>query len=881
MARNEPSRWLRIYGWVLSWSPEPFRRAYSQEAAQSLGLLMVAERQRAGRSAAAVVGLRAMLDAIRTVYRERRMGRRPRDPWCRGVAGDVRQILRSWRRARTFAATAIATMVLGVALNAGVFSFADGFLFRPLPFEHPDRLFDVLMRNDRVGALRAYEFHAIQAAEPDFAEFAEWGVSHVLHGPIEVDGIWEQVLAFDVSPRFADALRFDLHLGRAFRADEHGGAGVLPVWLSHSYWLRRFGGDPGVIGRRLRTRAAGLTHVEIVGVMPKLLSSFDLNNRPPQVVAPAPPPAPVPLARREFSLAFPMVRLAPGVSPEQAEVRLQAILRGVWAADGREPDNRTVRLVPLREGLVRGGRPTARLLLGIAVLIAVLVGVNLVHLMSARTMALMPELATRLALGATGWRLVRLRLTEGLLVSVAGLAGGLGAGWVLASVIAARIPLYPTQGRNLALVPMSFDARVVVFAAGLAGLLGLVGGLWPAVRLSRRSNVHLIRQPGAAPGGLRARASRVILGAEVAVATVIMVATALVGMNAWRHLNQPTGLDLDGRYRLSVALGETDARGTDGLRLLENSLRQRVAALPGVTAVGRGSWPVFGEATVSIDERQLPRAFALAKAADAGYFGVFGLRTLAGRTFDPVDEADVAVVDEFLARRLWPGREPLGQTLAVEGRSRRVIGVVTSVRQSLLAARGGFVYVPVETPDRPDIEFFLAAPAAPEGDVARAVAAAVVALAPSAHVEVDAVTFADVYLREVGEAQFHGPVVVALGAAALLLAGLGLFGVITYLSEQRHREVGIRVALGAGPSDVWAAVLRESVIPAGVGLAFGLAAAIWVNQALRSLVRGLQVADAVPMLIVTAVILVTAVIACVRPARRALRVDPVSVLRSE
>jgi ABC-type antimicrobial peptide transport system permease subunit len=210
-----------------------------------------------------------------------------------------------------------------------------------------------------------------------------------------------------------------------------------------------------------------------------------------------------------------------------------------------------------------------------------------------------------------------------------------------------------------------------------------------------------------------------------------------------------------------------------------------------------------------------------------------------------------------------------------------VIGVVTSVRQSLLAARGGFVYVPVETPDRPDIEFFLAAPAAPEGDVARAVAAAVVALAPSAHVEVDAVTFADVYLREVGEAQFHGPVVVALGAAALLLAGLGLFGVITYLSEQRHREVGIRVALGAGPSDVWAAVLRESVIPAGVGLAFGLAAAIWVNQALRSLVRGLQVADAVPMLIVTAVILVTAVIACVRPARRALRVDPVSVLRSE
>lgn len=874
MARDSVG--IRWYRRLLRRAPDDFRRAYADDAARALADLLAAERRRAGRLAAGRVWLRAMIDGARTARRERRTVMRGAGLFT-GLGDDLIYIVRSWRHAKTFALTAVLTIGLGLGLNAGIFSFADGFLFRPLPFEDPDRLFALGETGTLSGGLNLDDYDEIVRERPALAGLAEWDTDRGLGGRLQVGDRWFDPFVYSVSPHFEDVMGFRLLMGRGFRDDEHQPGAVTPCWLSYEYWRTAFGADPGVLGRRLVVATDDRrTDVEVVGVLPPTVASFDLNNTPPDMVTPRIPRV-VTGKMRQFATAFPMVRLAPGVTPEIAQARLQAV---VDAVQQQTPGgaHRTIRLRSLREQQVRGGRPTAWLLFAVGLAILLLVIVNLGHLLLARAVTRASEVAVRLALGASRWRIVRLLLAESTTIAGGGLLLGLGLGWMCSRLLQAYVPKYPTAGRNMSLVPFDFDHRAWLFTAALASLAALAASIVPAWWRSSATGGRVVRALAGLREGLRGRTARAILTAEVALATTILTGTTLVGVSAWRFLHQPLGFDPSHKEAFSV----TPPRGgpTPSPRVL-SALRATLAKVPGVAAVSLAD--DRGSSTVVVDGRPLKPSVASATRVDANYFDVLGVRLLQGRGFTAAEgdsDAPVAVIDADLARRLWPGGDALGRTIGDgSATTRTVVGVVAHLRWRLAADTPQTLYIPLD-PTRPVWAGFVSTPNVSTeqaiSNVSRAAGSVVGAGRAGAFPLSTRIS-----LRDAGEYRFQGPIVAILGAVAFLLTGVGLYGLVTYLVEQRIREFGVRLALGARRLDLWRAVLRQSVAPAIGGTALGLGISLWTNRLLESLLFGVTPTSPGVLAVVASSLLAAAVLASIRPARRVLRIDPVQVLRAE
>jgi hypothetical protein len=326
------------------------------------------------------------------------------------MTSDLRYVLRGLGRRPGFAATIVITLALGLGLGAAVFSFADGYLFRPLPFPSPDQLYRVRDPHARIALLQRDTIALRQTAVGGLG-FVEWSAGHRIVGAgIVIDERRVPVLSYDVSPGFAETLKLPLLAGRTFDEADHHETGSVPVWVSYRFWQREFGKDLAILGRSFPVDGREPPSVTIVGILAPEVASFDLNNPPPDLVAPALAGAPTGVP--ENRLSSPIVRLPDGMTREEGESRIAAALQAVApAADGRA---RAVDLRPLRNYQVAGGAPTARVLLAGAVLILLLVTMNLVHLMLAQGVARAREVATRAALGATRWRIMRLFLIEGL-----------------------------------------------------------------------------------------------------------------------------------------------------------------------------------------------------------------------------------------------------------------------------------------------------------------------------------------------------------------------------------------------------------------------------------------------------------------------------------
>jgi putative ABC transport system permease protein len=873
-----------LYRAAVARAPVEFRGRYQDEMVCAFVAMLAEERRRRGRWAALILWMRAMGDALAIVGAERRAGREPGGGWRAGLGDDLKYVLRSWKGAKAFAATAIGTIALGLGLNAGIFSFADGFLFRPLPFDDPDDLVEVRSTGTVTGGLALDDYDAIRARDGAGAiDLAHWDLSARIADRIDVDGVWVPFIAFDVSPRFSEILGFRLERGRAFRATDHQELAVVPAWISHRFWRTRLGADPGVMGRTFRTAGWRDQPIEIVGVLPSRLSTFDLNNAPPDVVLPALPRA-VPVERRAFWSELPLGRLRPGITREQARQRLQTIVDGVLATSPAGTTPRRIRVHPLRERLVWGGTPTATLLFSVALAILGLVILNVSHLFLARAFARTHEVGLRMTLGASRWRIARLLLTESLAVCATGLTLGLVFGYWLSGIVAARVPPYPTRGRSLAMVPVSFDARVVAFTTALALIVALTAGLAPVWRQARGRSLRLARTPGSARSGLSRRVSSAILAGEVAVATVVLSATLMVGLTVWRVLRQPFGFTWQDVHTVALDLPRSTAPADPlGTTDLTRRLREELALVPGVRAAAFGPWLTSPRETVEKGGRSL-RGFAAALRVDHAYFDTLGIRIVAGRSFTAIEsdtDAPVAVADEAVARVLWPGVNPIGQQLRVAGADRTIVGVNAHVRRSPLTDVGGLVFVPRAPQAERSATFWLAAPGVPAADVARAATRTVTALVPASRPLVLPVSLERLFRRYADEALFQGPIVAALGALALTVVAVGLFGVVTYVSEQRSREFGIRCALGARPVDLSSVVIRQGAVPALTGLALGLAVTLWTAGWLRTIVPGLDASHLETMLLVAGLILAATLMAAGGPARRAAKVDPVSVIRTD
>lgn len=789
--------------------------------------------------------------------------------------GEARFILRGWRRSPRFTLSIVFTLALGLGLASAIFAFADGYLFRPLPFPGANRTYFVTDPSAKsTGMLKASDTAALRASDLADLGFVEWSSGNRVSGSQLMIG--DRTVEFytqEVTPGFRKTIALPLLFGRDFINDDHRAGDPVPVWLNYRFWIRELGGDRGVLEKTFRMASARAQRVVVVGVLAPTVSAFDVNNEPPDAIAPEIPP--VVVDTNPNHLSYPLVRLRDGVTPEQAIAMISATLQGAApAADGKP---RAVRLTPLIENQVAGGRPTARVLFTGAMLVLLLAAITLVHLLLARGVVRSSEIATRAALGASRWRLVRLFLTESALLGVAGVTGGLILGAWLARIIGARIPQTPSNFRNLALVPMLFDARVIVFAIVLGAIVSVVGGLWPAWRGLRRPLTAHARSNAGITAAIPARLSRAILASEIAVATIVLVGTVFIGSGIWRYLHQPLGFDYEGRFNVSVDKSDGAALSPSEFE----SIRHGVMSVAGVRAAGPNAPVSIG--SMDVPGVTLPPRALAATGATSGYFDALQLRLMQGRWFGANEYADgnpVAVVDLKAANLAWPGRNPIGAEVRVGGMLRQVVGVIEPVRVSLTRETAGRIYVPVTAADR-WASVVAWAPSLSERDFTARVATSLAAVMPGARVDVRAVTFESLFRREVGEAEFQGPIMLAFGLLAFVLAGIGIFGLMAYLVERRTREFGIRLALGAGRGSIWRGVVRESVVPAAAGIALGLIGAWALESVVRAAVFGWQSSVPAAVSAVVVAMFVVAVLAASVPARRAMRIDPATTLRSE
>ena len=792
----------------------------------------------------------------------------PRGPLWIGLGDDVRTTLRGWRRAPVFSTAVLLTLALGVGLFSAVLSFADGYLFRPLPFPGADRTYYVSDPHARIAdALSATDVVALRQSPVAEFGFVEWSSSSLM-SQMTIDGRPIDVFAYEVGPGFRDTLLVPLAAGRDFQRDDHVAGGPVSAWLSYRFWLHEFSGDWSVVGRRFPAASFRGTSIEVrvVGILAPQVATFDLNNRPPDLVVAAQGPAIVGPNR----LAFPLALLPEGVTVEQATGRISAALQA--AAPSAAGGPRIVKLESFAGAQVSGGRPTAKLLFAGVVLIFVLAGMNLVHLLLGRSASRAADVATRVALGASRWRIVRAFIVESALLGLVGTAAGLLLGSNLSTFLAARVPQLPTGGRNLSMVPMIFDSRIMAISA-VAGLLtAAIGGLWPARHAWRGS---LLARTGT-NAGLSRRVARLILASELTVVTMVAVGVVFAGLGVYRYLNQPLGYDYRDRARVDVRIPGKRFAGADAVTALD-----AVRAVAGVRAAGLETVRVPDD-EVSVPGRAIKASAVSTSGISDGLFEAWGMKLRNGRWFDTSAFAggDSAVVDERFARMAWPDADAIGQSVRTGSTLRTVIGVVESQRWRLDGEVSPTVFVPIDSASA-RAPIVLWAPGVDDKDLRERVTQAVAVAVPGAKATVTPTAFDTLFARGVGEARFQVPFVIAFGALAGVLAIVGVFGIVSFLVLQRTREFGVRIALGASRLDIVRAVLRDSVGPAIAGLVIGSAGARASASVVESTIFGWQSSGVLTIALVAGAILAVAVIAALAPAARASKIDPAVSLRVE
>jgi predicted permease len=758
-----------------------------------------------------------------------------------------------------------------------VFAFADGYLFRPIPFGDAQELYLVRAPDQRREYLRASEADALRSSFVGRYGFVSGtGQSPVGFAMLELGGRQVPVLIGGISEGFGEVTRVKLAYGRYFTVDEHRVSEVVPVWLTHRFFMREFGGSTDILGRRYVARAgARPVTIEIVGVTHPSVTTFDTsfgaNNQLEAGFAPALPREPD--SGRFVTLAT-IVRLPPDVPRERAEAEIAAALQAIRPGPDGTP--RRVRLDSWQEEHGKAGRSTARLLMIGAALALALVVVNLVHLLLVRGVWRSAESATRAALGASRWRLTRLFLVESLMYGAAGIAAGLALARWLTLTLAQNLPTRGTEAGTLALVSMEFDYRVVMFAIAAGLGVAVIGALWPAWRSTR---VRLVTsQPPLGSGArMSSRLSRALLASEVAVSTVVLTGAVFAGIGIWRFLNQPLGYDLADRF--GVAFPAIAGASPDGVDWI--AVREAVRRVEGVRAAS----VVFESAKdrVRLDDQILERDAAGVLALGVGAIPAIGLHVLAGRTPTEAESravAPVALVDERFARTYWRDRPAVGQRVSVGDVAYDVIGVIASPRFSLLRETPPLVVVPATPrPERTGMTVW--APGLSEADLSQRVAAVLGSLAPGFRPNVSRRSFDRIFDDDTANVRFQRPIVLALGLFAFSVAAIGLYGVVRYLVEQRSRDFSVRIALGASPADIWRAVARQSLRPAIAGLVLGLAGAWVLSGLMRATMFGWESSAPLSMAAVSALMLLVAILAIIAPARRVLRLDPSVTLRAD
>jgi putative ABC transport system permease protein len=804
-------------------------------------------------------------------------------PWLDDLARDMRHALRSLRRTPGFSAVALLTLALGIGATTAVFTVVRSVLLRPLPFPEPDALH--VISYTWPGPAWLYpgmsdpgylQFREASRTFDSLATFSQ--AQSTLTGAGDAIRIPGAAVTID----FFRVLGVNAARGRTFGADDDQPGSDQVVVIGDGLWRRQFGADPSLVNRTIALN--GMPY-RVAGIVP------------PGFSYPADADYWIPLRVRinpNLGNVRPVIgRVKAGVTTEQAQADLDAWVRTL-PPDPNPSRNLVAQVTPLHDAMVRDVRLPLLVFSGAVGLVLVIACANVANLLLMRAVSRRHEIAARLALGASRSRVVRQFLTEGALLSLAG--GCVGAA---VAILAGRplLSLVPA-GRLPSDMTVRVDGWVFAFAGGLAVLTGLAAGVAPIVQMSRKSLAGALRE-GASSATRRSRRLRhAVVIAEVALTLVLLVGAGLLVRSFIGLRSVPLGFIPERVMTMTVDLPVSRYPGAEQAAMLHARLLQSLSAIPGVESAAAVNWLPLGDLMLSGDVQAEDRPELAGKynatkvAVSPGYFATIGVRLLRGRPFSDADrpgQPPVAVVSESVARRFWPGGDPLGKRIALVERPKAehwltVVGVVEDVRQDpFRLAPTEAVYQPYAQVTNRFFVGYMTFLVRTSGDPAQAAPMMRAALAridpneaPQAVMTLDAVID-----RTVAEPRFQARALTVFSIAALLLAAIGLYGVLASSVLERRSEIGIRMALGADGTSVVRMIARHTLLLCGVGIAIGLAGSLAAADVLESLLFNVAPTDALTFAIAVGVLLSAAVAAAVVPARRAARLDPITVLRAE
>lgn len=799
--------------------------------------------------------------------------------WLEDLLQDLRYGARQLKRNPGFAAVAMMTLALGIGAVAAMFSVLWGVALRPLPFDQPDRLVWIEATTNRgesnsLSALDYFDYRDQSNVFESVAARSIWEPGRVVLNKTEP----ERVTTAKVSGSFFHTLGIQPLYGRSFLAAEEVSGGPSVVMLSHGYWQGRLGGKPGVVGTDMTIDNALYT---IVGVMP---AGFDY----PSGVS-----LWFPLQRggdeesgRGNNNFFMIGRLAGGISLKQAQMQMGAIAARISNTYPQAKGGWGILLVPLHEHFFGNVRPLMVLLMGAATLLLLIACANLSSLMLARILSRRSELAVRLSLGASSWRVGRQLLIESLVLT----ASGAGLGLLLAKVcIQAVKALAPGDLPRLGLIQIDGYALLATIAA-MTGTT-LLAGMVPAFRGSRLNLTDNLGDASRATEGLRHLTFRQFLvGSQIALSLVLLVGTGLLLRSAARLQRVDSGLQPDHLLTLSVQLPESEA-SPQRIQQDYDQMLERVRALPGATkAAGADQLPFFGGPWNGVYRADRPPQSssdllpATRRIVTEDFFQTMGISLLAGRGFERTDAAGskhVTVVSRSLARQLYPHDDAVGKIL-MENVPLEIIGVAGDVRDFGPAAdfRPAFYLSLRQWPVPPSsMRFVIRSAGSPDG------------LVPAARTAIRQIN-KGAALYQIGpmeqwisnstsQQRFSSFVLSTFAAVAVGLATVGLFGLMSYTVARRTHEIGIRLALGAKTGDILRLLLGQGLIVAIAGIGVGLTVAFASTRFIRSLLYHISPTDPFVFLLVPLLLMGVSLLASYIPARRGTKVDPMVALRYE
>ncbi len=790
---------------------------------------------------------------------------------------DLRFGARMLIRKPGFTLVAVITLALGIGANTAIFTVVNAVLLRPLAYQEPERL--VSFRSNE----SVLDLVDIKAWNQSFAE-----IGGNVEQPLDYTGGGEpaQWRAGLVTGGFFRMLGAPPLVGRVITEEDDKRGGPFVAVLSYGLWQRQFGGDPGIIGKTVTLSG---NNYSVIGVMP---ASFKTPRRETDVWAPVQVVSPLAAVYRGVHFLQTYARLKPGVTIAQAQSEMSAIDKRLAEAFPAENKRRQTTLIPLRERIVGQIRPALLVLFGAVGLVLLIACANFANLLMARAAAREQELVVRVALGAGRWRLARQLLTESVLIAALGGAVSVAfAIWGVDLLVALKpenLPLLET---------IRVDGRVLLFTLGVSVLTGVVFGLAPVWQAARVNVNDALKEGGrGSAGAARHRLRSALVVGEIALALLLLTGAGLLIKSFWQLRNVKPGFNPDNLLTMRIELPETRYREIPAQTQYRRALLGEVNSLPGAQAALVSELPMSGDWLThdfTVEGQQLSpgeEPEVQTRSVEGDYFRVMQIPLVAGRDFTPLDNENaplVGIINQALAHRFFEGQNPIGKRVRWARDEQinwiTIIGVAGDVKHfGLDSAEEPALYTPYPQSGRP-WKRWMSLAVRSQGD-----AAAITQEVKSRVWKIDAripltktLTMAEVMSASVEARRFNMLLLGIFAAVAMLLAAVGIYGVMAYAVTQRTHEIGVRIALGAKPRDVIGMVVGRGMRLTLIGAAAGLALSFALTRLMSTLLFGVGATDPLTFALVSLLLAGVAMLACYIPARRAAKVDPIVALRYE